>query len=175
MAHQRRLDRQHCQTPAGLGLAMPRRGGEPPQAGRAASPAQQTPPADRDRHGDRSRRPDLRPARGQSRRYRAGYPRSAAIAGSGRLPSHRDRVGRRTPFAMYTFVAYMGVLGLGLHVLRIAAAALLLVSALAILDRLFALDMLLTGGAINPVYFAGTVGSYLVLALFALFTVVPRR
>lgn len=85
------------------------------------------------------------------------------------------RIGRRTPFAMYTFVAYMGVLGLGLHVLRIAAAALLLVSALAILDRLFALDMLHTGGAINPVYFAGAVGSYLVLALFALFTVVPRR
>jgi cellulose synthase/poly-beta-1,6-N-acetylglucosamine synthase-like glycosyltransferase len=85
------------------------------------------------------------------------------------------RIGRRTPFAMYTFVAYMGVLGLGLHVIRIAAAGLLLVSALAILDRLFALDMLHTGGAINPVYFAGAVGSYLVLALFALFTVVPRR
>ena len=85
------------------------------------------------------------------------------------------RIGRRTPFAMYTFVAYTGVLGLGLHVLRIASAGLLLVSALAILDNLFALDVLHTGGAVNPVYFAGAVGSYLVLCLLALFTVVPRR
>ncbi|TLY90109.1 MAG: glycosyltransferase family 2 protein [Gammaproteobacteria bacterium] len=85
------------------------------------------------------------------------------------------RIGRRTPFAMYTFVAYMGVLGLGLHVLRIAAAALLLVSVLAILDNLFVLDLLHPGGAINPVYFAAAIGSYLILAVIALFTVVPRR
>ena len=85
------------------------------------------------------------------------------------------RIGRRAPFAMYNFIGYMGVLGLGLHVLRIASAALLLVSAAAILDSLFALHLLQTGRAINPVCFAGAIGSYLVLAVIALFTVVPGR
>jgi len=85
------------------------------------------------------------------------------------------RIGRRAPFAMYNFIGYMGVLGLGLHVLRIASAALLLVSAAAILDSLFAFGLLQTGRAINPVCFAGAIGSYLVLAVIALFTVVPRR
>jgi len=84
-------------------------------------------------------------------------------------------IGRRAPFAMYNFIGYLGVLGLGLHVLRIASAALLLVSAAAILDSLFALDLLQTGRSINPVCFAGAIGSYLVLAVIALFTVVPRR
>src|SRR5437763_1758214 len=65
------------------------------------------------------------------------------------------RIGRRAPFAMYNFIGYMGVLGLGLHVLRIASAALLLVSAAAIFDSLFALGLLQTGRAINPVSFAG--------------------
>jgi cellulose synthase/poly-beta-1,6-N-acetylglucosamine synthase-like glycosyltransferase len=85
------------------------------------------------------------------------------------------RIGRRTPFAMYNFIGYLGVLGLGLHVLRIASAGLLLVSVLAILDNLFVLDLLHTGRAINPVYFAAALGSYLVLAVIALFTVVPKR
>src|SRR5256884_8252072 len=85
------------------------------------------------------------------------------------------RIGRRAPFAMYNFIGYMGVLGLGLHVLRIASAALLLVSAAAILDGLFALGLLPTGRAINPASFAGATGGYLVLAVIALFTVVPRR
>jgi len=49
------------------------------------------------------------------------------------------------------------------------------VSAAAILDGLFAFGLLQTGRAINPVAFAGAIGSYLVLAVIALFTVVPRR
>jgi len=85
------------------------------------------------------------------------------------------RIGRRTPFAMYNFIAYMGVLGLGLHLLRIVSAALLLVSVAAILDNLFVFNLLPNGGAINPVYFAGAVGSYLALGALALFMVVPKR
>jgi hypothetical protein len=84
------------------------------------------------------------------------------------------RIGRRAPFAMYNFIAYMGVLGLGLHLLRIVSAALLLVSAAAILDTLFVFDLLPNGAAINPVYFAGAVGSYLTLGALALFMVVPK-
>ena len=85
------------------------------------------------------------------------------------------RIGRRTPFAMYNFIGYLGVLGLGLHFLRVASAGLLLVSVLAILDNLFVLDLLHTGRVINPVYIAAAVGSYLALAVIALFTVVPKR
>src|SRR5436853_5722922 len=85
------------------------------------------------------------------------------------------RIGRRAPFAMYNFIGYMGVLGLGLHFLRVASAGLLLVSVLAILDNLFVLDLLQTGRVINPVYIAAAVGSYLALAVIALFTVVPKH
>jgi cellulose synthase/poly-beta-1,6-N-acetylglucosamine synthase-like glycosyltransferase len=84
------------------------------------------------------------------------------------------RIGRRAPFAMYNFIAYMGVLGLGLHLLRIVSAALLLVSVGAVLDDLFVFNLLPDVGALNPVYFAGAVGSYLALGALALFTVVPK-
>src|SRR3989449_237587 len=84
------------------------------------------------------------------------------------------RIGRRTPFAMYNFIAYTGVLGLALHLLRIGSAVLLLVSVVASLDSLFVFNLLPIGGPINPVYFAGAVGSYLTLGVLALFTVVPK-
>jgi cellulose synthase/poly-beta-1,6-N-acetylglucosamine synthase-like glycosyltransferase len=85
------------------------------------------------------------------------------------------QIGRRTPFAMYNFVAYMGVFGLALHVLRIASAGLLLVSVLSIFDKLFVLDQLRMGALINPVFFTGAVACYLVFGAIALFTVVPKR
>jgi len=84
------------------------------------------------------------------------------------------RIGRRAPFAMYNFIAYVGVLGLGLHVLRVGSAVLLLMSLAASLDTLFVFNLLPTGRAINPVYFAGAIGSYLALGALALFTVVPK-
>ena len=84
-------------------------------------------------------------------------------------------IGRRAPFAMYNYIGYIGVLGLGLHVLRIASAALLLVSVGAVLDHLFVLNLLPEVSAINPVYFAGAVGGYLTLGALALFVVVPKR
>ena len=84
------------------------------------------------------------------------------------------RIGRRAPFAMYNFIAYVGVLGLGLHLLRIGSAALLLVSVIASVDNLFAFNLMPIARAIDPVYFAGAVGSYLTLGVLALFTVVPN-
>lgn len=84
-------------------------------------------------------------------------------------------IARRTPFAMYNFVAYVGVLGLALHVLRIASAGLLFVSVLAIFDKLFVIDQLRSGTAINPVFFAGAFACYVVFGAIALLTVVPRR
>jgi cellulose synthase/poly-beta-1,6-N-acetylglucosamine synthase-like glycosyltransferase len=85
------------------------------------------------------------------------------------------QIGRRTPFAMYNFVAYMGVVGLGLHLLRVFSVTLLLMSVLAVVDRLFAFNLMPAGAAINPVYFAGALASYVALGVVALFTVVPRR
>jgi len=75
---------------------------------------------------------------------------------------------------MYNYIFYIGVLGLGMHVFRIASAALLLVSVGAVGDHLFVLNLLPEVSAINPVYFAGAVGSYLTLGVIALFTVVPK-
>jgi cellulose synthase/poly-beta-1,6-N-acetylglucosamine synthase-like glycosyltransferase len=83
-------------------------------------------------------------------------------------------IGRRDPFAMYNFVGYLGVLALGLHVLKVVSAALLTVCVAAVLDSLFVFNLLPGGGLINPLYFFGAAVSYLALATLALFTVVPR-
>lgn len=84
-------------------------------------------------------------------------------------------IGLRDPFAMYNFVGYLGVLALGLHALKLVSAALLSVSAAAVLDNLFIFHLLPYGGVVNPVYFAGAAASYLALGTLALFTVVPNR
>jgi cellulose synthase/poly-beta-1,6-N-acetylglucosamine synthase-like glycosyltransferase len=85
------------------------------------------------------------------------------------------RIGRRDPFAMYNFVGYLGVLGIGLHALKLVSAALLSLSVAAILDNLFVFHLLPYAGVVNPVYFAGASVSYLALGTLALFTVVPDR
>ncbi|HTY48102.1 MAG TPA: glycosyltransferase family 2 protein [Steroidobacteraceae bacterium] len=84
------------------------------------------------------------------------------------------RIGLRDPFAMYNFIGYLGVLALGLHVLKVVSGVLLAVSAAAVLEHLFAIDLLRQGGLVNPMYFAAAAGSYLVLCALALLTVVPR-
>lgn len=84
------------------------------------------------------------------------------------------RIGRRDPFAMYNFVAYLGVLALGLHMLKLLSAALLSVSVGAVLDNLLVFHLLPYAGLVNPVYFAGAAASYLAFGTLALFTVVPH-
>jgi len=85
------------------------------------------------------------------------------------------RIGRRDPFAMYNFVVYLGVLGIGLHALKLVSAALLTLSIAAILDNLFVFHLLPYAGVVNPLYFVGASVSYLALGTLALFTVVPDR
>jgi cellulose synthase/poly-beta-1,6-N-acetylglucosamine synthase-like glycosyltransferase len=85
------------------------------------------------------------------------------------------RIGRRDPFAMYNFIGYLGVLGLGLHVLKLLSAALLSVSVAAVFDNLFVFHLLPYDGVVNPAYFVGASVSYLALGTLALFTVVPER
>jgi cellulose synthase/poly-beta-1,6-N-acetylglucosamine synthase-like glycosyltransferase len=85
------------------------------------------------------------------------------------------RIGRRDPFAMYNFVGYLGVLGLGLHVLKLLSAALLSLSIATVFDNLFIFHLLPYTGLVNPVYFAAATVSYLALGALALFTCLPER
>ncbi len=84
------------------------------------------------------------------------------------------RVQRRAPFAFYHYVLYMGVLTLGLHVVKMVAVALLLVSVVAGFDVLFAAGLLPHSALWDPLYFATAIGCYMTLGTIALFTIVPR-
>lgn len=85
------------------------------------------------------------------------------------------RISRRTPFAMYNFIAYMGGVGLLLHVPRLLCTLLLASSCSSIFDGLFALHWMPHWQVINPVYFMAAVASYFLLGMVALFAVVPRE
>jgi cellulose synthase/poly-beta-1,6-N-acetylglucosamine synthase-like glycosyltransferase len=85
------------------------------------------------------------------------------------------RIAKRTPFAMYHFVLYLGGLSLILHPLKIVSGLLLVLSFLSGFDNLFLADVLPRGAVFNPAYFIAAIGSYLALGVFALFTVVPKR
>jgi len=84
------------------------------------------------------------------------------------------RISKRTPFAMYHFVVYIGGLSLLLHVVKIISALLLLISLVGGFDNLFLVNVLPKNALTNPAYFIGAVGSYLALGVVALFTVVPK-
>jgi cellulose synthase/poly-beta-1,6-N-acetylglucosamine synthase-like glycosyltransferase len=83
------------------------------------------------------------------------------------------RVARLAPFAFYHYVVYMGLLTLGLHLVKIAATFLLGVSLLAGFEQLLATGWATHGTWMNPIYFASAVGCYLTLGVVALFTIVP--
>lgn len=84
------------------------------------------------------------------------------------------RVSKRSPFAFYHFILYVGALSLGLHLVKMVSAALLLISLLSGFDQLFLAYLLPEGSLTNPAYFVSAVGSYLALGVLALFTVVPK-
>jgi cellulose synthase/poly-beta-1,6-N-acetylglucosamine synthase-like glycosyltransferase len=84
------------------------------------------------------------------------------------------RISRRTPFAAYHFIVYMGGLSIVLHLVKILSALLLLVSLVGGLDDLFLAHLLPRSTLTSPAYVIGAVGSYLALGVLALFTVVPR-
>jgi cellulose synthase/poly-beta-1,6-N-acetylglucosamine synthase-like glycosyltransferase len=84
------------------------------------------------------------------------------------------RISRRTPFAMYHFIVYIGVLSLGLHLLKMLSAALLVASFVRGLEQLLLDNWVSAGALTNPVYFTAAIGSYLALGVIALFTRVPK-
>lgn len=85
------------------------------------------------------------------------------------------RIAKRTPFAMYHFVIYLGGLSLIVHPLKIVSAILLVLSFISGFDNLFLANLLPRNALINPSYFMAAIGSYLALGVFALFTVVPKQ
>jgi cellulose synthase/poly-beta-1,6-N-acetylglucosamine synthase-like glycosyltransferase len=84
------------------------------------------------------------------------------------------RIGKRTPFAMYHFVIYLGALSVGVHLLKIVSATLLVLSFASGFDNLFLTNLFPRNTLVNPAYFVAAIGSYLALGAFALFTVVPK-
>jgi cellulose synthase/poly-beta-1,6-N-acetylglucosamine synthase-like glycosyltransferase len=84
------------------------------------------------------------------------------------------RISRRSPFAMYHYLIYVGGLSLALHLVKVASALLLLLSLVSGLDALLLDDILPQGSLINPEYFTAAVMSYLALGVVALFTSVPK-
>jgi cellulose synthase/poly-beta-1,6-N-acetylglucosamine synthase-like glycosyltransferase len=83
------------------------------------------------------------------------------------------RISRRSPFAAYHYLVYVGGLSLAMHVVKVVSATLLLLSLLGGLDALL-LDNFVPGTLINPEYFTAAVSSYLALGVIALFTSVPK-
>ncbi|HEY6514709.1 MAG TPA: glycosyltransferase family 2 protein [Steroidobacteraceae bacterium] len=85
------------------------------------------------------------------------------------------RVAKRSPFSLYHYLIYVGGLTLCLHLLKVVSALLLLGSFVSGIDNLFLAHWQPhTYTWTNPAYFMAAVGSYLVLGVVALFTVVPK-
>jgi cellulose synthase/poly-beta-1,6-N-acetylglucosamine synthase-like glycosyltransferase len=84
------------------------------------------------------------------------------------------RISRRSPFAAYNYLVYLGGMALVIHPVKIVSAALLLLSFLGGLDALLLDDFVPQGTLGNPQYFTAAIGSYLALGVIALFTCVPK-
>lgn len=85
------------------------------------------------------------------------------------------RIARRTPFAFYHYILYVGGLTITFHLLKAVSALLLLASFASGLGGLFFSHWQPHFNSwVNPAYFMAAVGSYLVLGVVALFAVVPK-
>jgi len=84
------------------------------------------------------------------------------------------RISRRSPFATYHYLFYLGVMSLAMHLVKMVGAVLLLLSFLAGVDALLLDRFVPQGSVINPTYFTAAMSSYLALGVVALFTSVPK-
>jgi cellulose synthase/poly-beta-1,6-N-acetylglucosamine synthase-like glycosyltransferase len=84
------------------------------------------------------------------------------------------QISRRSPFAAYHYLVYIGGLSLAIHLVKIVSAALLLLSFLGGLDAMLLDDFVPQGTLSNPEYFTAAISSYLALGVIALFTCVPK-
>jgi cellulose synthase/poly-beta-1,6-N-acetylglucosamine synthase-like glycosyltransferase len=85
------------------------------------------------------------------------------------------RVSRRSPFAFYHYIIYVGGLSLAMHLIKVVSAVVLVLSLLGGLDALLLDNVIPRQNLLNPEYFTAAISSYLALGVIALFTVVPKR
>jgi cellulose synthase/poly-beta-1,6-N-acetylglucosamine synthase-like glycosyltransferase len=85
------------------------------------------------------------------------------------------RISRRSPFAAYHYLVYVGGLSITLHVVKMLSASLLLLSFLSGLDVLLLDDIGPRSSLANPEYFVAALSSYLALGVIALFSSVPKE
>ena len=85
------------------------------------------------------------------------------------------RIAMRTPFAMYHYVVYTGILLLVWHLAKMVSAVLLVMSFASGLDSLLIGGLIPANALTNPVHFVSAAGGYLLLGMLALFTVVPKQ
>lgn len=84
------------------------------------------------------------------------------------------RVSRRSPFAFYHYLIYVGGLSLAMHLIKVVSAILLVLSLFSGLDALLLDNIVPPQDLLNPEYFTAAISSYLALGVIALFTVVPK-
>jgi len=84
------------------------------------------------------------------------------------------RISRRSPFAVYHYLVYIGGLTLALHLIKLVSAALLVLSFLSGINVVLFDDFVPQGALTNPQYFTAAISSYLALGVIALFTSVPK-
>ncbi len=85
------------------------------------------------------------------------------------------QVSKRSPFAFYHFIVYVGVLSLGLHLAKMVSADAAADQPVQRLRSAAASSHVLPESSLtNPGYFVSAIGSYLALGVVALFTVVPK-
>lgn len=84
------------------------------------------------------------------------------------------RISRRSPFAAYHYLFYVGGLSIAVHLVKLLSASLLLLSFLSGLDVLLLDDIGPRSSLANPEYFVAAISSYLALGVLALFTSVPK-
>jgi cellulose synthase/poly-beta-1,6-N-acetylglucosamine synthase-like glycosyltransferase len=84
------------------------------------------------------------------------------------------RVSRRSTFAAYHYLIYIGVLSLGLHLVKIISGMLLILSLLAGVDALLFDHVMPQSAWIHPTYFTAAITTYLALGVIMLFTRVPK-
>jgi cellulose synthase/poly-beta-1,6-N-acetylglucosamine synthase-like glycosyltransferase len=83
------------------------------------------------------------------------------------------RVSKRSPFATYHYLIYVGGLSLALHLIKVVSAAVLVLSLLSGLEVLL-FDDFIPRQNFNPYYFTAAIISYLALGVIALFTNVAK-
>jgi cellulose synthase/poly-beta-1,6-N-acetylglucosamine synthase-like glycosyltransferase len=84
------------------------------------------------------------------------------------------RICRRSPFAAYHYLFYVGGLSIAVHALKMLSALLLLMSFLGGLGVLLFDEIGPRGSLGNPAYFMAAISSYLALGTIALFISVPK-